>query len=135
MFEIVMIVVGGVFAIVGGVGFWQYLISRRGEPIKVREADLAVASTTQAMALQIAADLRTDLDQLRKDFVAEREARQKLEGRQEGFESQMREQNATIARLRDLLQAFSYAWDDLVENWEALRQRSAPPKKPTANIH
>lgn len=135
MFELVMLIVGGVFAIVGGAGFWQYRISRKEEPIKVQQADLAVASTTQAMALQIAADLRIDLDQLRKDFVAERGELRKLQGRQEGFESQMREQGETITRLRDLLQLFSYAWDDLVSNWDELRLLDTPPKKPTAKLH
>lgn len=128
MFEIVITIVGGIFAVVGGAGFWQYRISRKEAPIKVQQADLAVASTTQAMALQITAELRTDLDRLRTDYT-------RLEGRQEGFETQLREQGETITRLRSLVQAFSYGWDELVANWHTIRQREVPPAKPVGNLH
>lgn len=127
--SIVTIIIA-VLGVLGGGGYWGYRQFSKEAPVKKRDADIAVAEKSQQMAMAIADDLREDYSRLRTDLNAEREERQKLTGRVDSLESQVREQNRTIQRLREAVRLFNAAWDDLAHRWHVVRQSEHPPTRP-----
>lgn len=124
----------GVLSVAGGAGFWGYLQSRKDQPVKQKDADIAAAEKSQQMALAVADDLREDMIRLRADFNAERDARNALSGRFDQLSEHVREQDNTIQRLRRGWHAWAAAWDDMVANWDLLRHRDTPPARPNISI-
>lgn len=131
--SIVAIILGVLTLLTGG-GFWGYRQFSREAPVRKRDADIAVAEKSQQMAMAIADDLREDYGRLRTDLNSEREERQKLTGRVDSLETQIREQNRTIQRLREAVRVFNAAWDDLTHRWQHYRQSEHPPARPNTNI-
>lgn len=123
-------VIVGVLGVVGGTGFWGYWQSRKEQPVKKRDADLAAAEKSQQMALANAEDLREDLVRLRSDWDAEREARIVLSGRVDQLSEHVREQDYTIRRLREGWRIWGEAWDFLTLNWSSIRLLDSPPQRP-----
>jgi uncharacterized coiled-coil protein SlyX len=109
--------------VLGSAGFWGYKQSRKEAPIKKEQADIAAASTTVQMALSVATAAKAHSEGLGKEMG-------ELKGRVDGLERQVREQEHTISSLREVVRAFSSAWDDLTARWETLRQQDQPPPKP-----
>lgn len=114
----------------GGTGFWGYRQFRREAPVHKAEAEVAIAEKSQQMALAIAKRLDGDVETLKTDLATERAAREHLSGRVDEQGRMLREQERTISGLREVVRAFSAAWDDLTTNWEIVRQRPIPPAKP-----
>ena len=133
--EAVLSIILATLGILGSAGFWGYRQSRKEAPIKKRDADLAVAETSQQMALAVAIAAREDNVTLRADLDKERSALQVLSGRVDELSSQVREHNHTISRLREALSTLSNAWDELAANWSTLRLKDEPPPKPTIKTH
>ncbi|MGC0270820.1 hypothetical protein ACPROK_14765 [Glutamicibacter soli] len=131
--SIVAIILGVLTLLTGG-GFWGYRQFSREAPVRKRDADIAVAEKSQQMAMAIADDLREDYGRLRTDLNSEREERQKLAGRVDSLETQIREQNRTIQRLREAVRTFNAAWDDLTHRWQHYRASEHPPARPNINI-
>ena len=133
--DLVLPIILGLLAVLGGTGFWGYKQSRKEAPIKKRDADLAVAETSQQMALAVAIAAREDNITLRADLDKERGALQVLSGRVDELSTQVREHNRTISRLREALSTLSNAWDEMAEQWATLRLSDEPPPKPTVKTH
>ncbi|MGQ3382988.1 hypothetical protein [Glutamicibacter sp. TV12E] len=131
--SIVAIILGVLTLLTGG-GFWGYRQFSREAPVRKRDADIAVAEKSQQMAMAIADDLREDYGRLRTDLNSEREERQKLAGRVDSLETQIREQNRTIQRLREAVRVFNAAWDDLSHRWQHYRTSEHPPARPNITI-
>lgn len=127
--SVVMIIVGAL-GVLGGGGFWGYWQSRKDQPVKKRDADLAAAEKSQQMALAVADDLREDLTRLRTDLNAERDARNTLAGRFDQLEVTVREQNRTITVLREVARTWDAAWQQLTKDWATLRLRDTAPERP-----
>ncbi|MEV7644734.1 MULTISPECIES: hypothetical protein [Actinomycetes] len=132
--ELIVALIVGILTAVGGVGFWQYRIARRKEPVEQKDAAIVAAEKSQQMALANAESLRTDLAQFREDLKVERDARQKLTGRVDSLETHIREQDKTIRTLRDAVRLFTAAWDDLTSRWQHYRQSEHPPPRPNVHI-
>lgn len=128
--ELVVALILGFLTLLGSGGIWTYRQSRKEAPIKQEEADIAAADKTVQMALAVATAAREAQIQLGKDLDKERGERQTLAGRFEALETHVREQDRTISGLREVVRAFSSAWDDLAARWEILRQQENPPPKP-----
>jgi FtsZ-interacting cell division protein ZipA len=128
--QTVVTIVVALLSLLGGAGFWGYMSSRKEAPIKKRDADVAVAHTSQQMALAIAEDLREDVGRIRTELTdtrtelgIEREARQALARRVDAQES-------TIQGLRSAVRAFRDAWANLTANWAVIRLQETPPAEP-----
>lgn len=135
--EVILTIITGVLAIIGGAGFWGYLQSRKEAPISRRAADLAVAEKSQQMSMLVADDLREDYTRLRADLNTERGERIALAGRVDELgnhireqDKMIREQDTTIRTLRDVLRAFSTGWENLIRDWDTIRLSATPPRKP-----
>ena len=128
--EAILAIILAVLGVLGGGGIWTYLQSRKDAPVRKRDADLAVADKSQQMAMAIADDLRQDYARLRLDLDEEKGARQELTGRVDALARQVRDQDRTITSLREVVRAFSSAWDDLAASWHVLRLQDKPPPKP-----
>lgn len=126
----VVAIVVAVFGLLGGVGFWGYLQSRKEAPIKKRDADIAVAHTSQQMALAVADDLRTDVDRIRGDLEHERTQREALGTKVQALQEKVDEQAYTISSLRRIIRIFNDAWASLEANWQLLRLQDTAPRKP-----
>lgn len=120
-------IIGALFVLLGGAGFWGFLQNRKEAPIKKRDADVAAAHVSQQMALAVADDLRTDVGRLREDLNHEREER-KREVRE--LRQTVELQNDTIASLRRAVRAFRDAWAEITANWADIRLRDTPPVAP-----
>lgn len=131
--SIVAIIIA-VLGIAGGGGYWGYKQFKREAPVKKRDADIAVAEKSQQMALAVAEESRKDVERLREDVTYEREERQKLAGRVDSLETQVREANRTIRALREAVRVFNAAWDDLIHRWHHYRQSEHPPARPNITI-
>lgn len=118
-----MPIILGLLTILGGTGFWGYKQSRKDAPIKKQEAEIAAADKTVQMALAVATAAKAHSEGVGKEMG-------ELKGRVDGLERQVREQEHTISGLREVVRAFSSAWDDLTARWETLRQQDKPPPKP-----
>lgn len=130
----IVAIILGVLGLLGGGGFWGYKQFSKEAPVKKRDADIAVAEKSQQMALSVAESAVKDLGRLRKDLESEREERQKLTGRVDSLETQIREQNRTIQRLREAVRTFNAAWDDLAQRWHHYRASEHPPARPNITI-
>lgn len=132
----IVAIILGVLTLVGSVGggYWGHKQIRKEAPVRKRDADIAVAEKSQQMAMAIADDLREDYGRLRTDLNSEREERQKLAGRVDSLETQIREQNRTIQRLREAIRTFNAAWDDLTHRWHHYRASEHPPARPNITI-
>lgn len=116
-------IIVAVIVLAGSGGIWQYKQSRKEAPVKKEQADIAAASTTVQMALSVATAAKAHSEGLGKEMG-------ELKGRVDGLERQVREQEHTISSLREVVRAFSSAWDDLIANWDTVRHRDKPPTKP-----
>ena len=72
--EAVLSIILGTLGVLGSAGFWGYKQSRKEAPIKKRDADLAVAETSQQMALAVAIAAREDNVTLRADLEKDRKS-------------------------------------------------------------
>lgn len=131
----VVAVVVGLIGVLGGAGFWGFLISRKEAPIKKRDADVAVAHTSQQMALALAEDLRTDLGRLRGDVDTERKAREELGAQVAELRDKVGKQDRTIQALRHAVRTFQDAWHHLTANWATIRLLENPPQEPRVSIY
>lgn len=129
----IIAIIVALLGVVGGGGYWGYKQFSKEAPVKKRDADIAVAEKSQQMAMAIADDLREDYTRLRTDLNVEREQIQKLTGRVDSLETQVREQNRTIQALREAIRVFNAAWDDLTHRWQHYRQAEHPPPRPRVN--
>lgn len=116
-----------ILGIVGGVGFWQYRISRNDQPVKKQEADMAVAEKSQQMAMAIA-------DRLDKDYASVREELGEVSKEVKALRAHSEAQDRTIGILRAAVRSFSDAWDDLVQHWDRYRLSEIPPNRPTHSL-
>lgn len=123
-----------ILGIVGGAGFWQYRISRRDAPVRKQEADMAVAEKSQQMAMKIAERLDLDYTSVRGDLGVAETAITALQKELKTLETRTAQQERTIGILRQAVQAFSDAWDDLVQHWDHYRLSDTPPKRPTHSL-
>jgi hypothetical protein len=123
-----------VLSLLGGAGFWGWLTSRKEAPIKKRDADVAVAHTSQQMALAIAEDLRLDVGRLRGDVDAERKARESLGTEVQELRQRVEAQAGTIDRLRRAVRAFQDAWEYITTNWQVVRLQDSPPQQPRIDL-
>lgn len=127
-------IVLAILGIVGGVGFWQYRISRKDAPVRKQEADMAVAEKSQQMAMAIAERLDKDYTQVRADLVELTAQVVELRTRSEDQDRTITAQGHTISILRRAVQAFSDAWDDLILHWERYRLSETPPNRPSHSL-
>lgn len=127
-------IVVALFAALGGSGFWVWLNGRKEAPIKKRDADIAVAHTSQQMALAVADDLRTDVTRLRADLNHERTEREGLGTKLEALQQKVEAQADTISSLRRVVRIFNDAWASLEANWQILRLQETAPSKPYINM-
>lgn len=132
--EILIPVIVAFLGILGGGGLWNYVISRRGAPVVKQEADMAVAEKSQQMAMKIAERLDIDYTSVRVDLKNAQQAIDALDKQVKLLEAHTREQDRTITILRRAVQAFSDAWDDLVQHWEQYRLSSNPPARPNHSL-
>lgn len=123
-----------VLSLLGGAGFWGWMTSRKEAPIKKRDADVAVAHTSQQMALAIAEDLRLDVGRLRGDVDAERKARESLGTEVQELRQRVEAQAGTIDRLRRAVRAFQDAWEYITTNWQIVRLQDNPPQQPRIDL-
>lgn len=123
-----------ILGIVGGVGFWQYRISRKDAPVRKQEADMAVAEKSQQMAMAIAERLDKDYAQVRLELTATQSAVAAQGEEIVALQRLSKEQANTIGTLRQAVQVFSDAWDDLVQNWDRYRQQDAAPNRPSHRL-
>lgn len=123
----IVAIIGALFALLGGAGFWGFLQNRKEAPIKKRDADVAAAHTSQQMALAVADDLRTDVGRLRDDLNAEREERKREVGE---LRQKVEAQADTIQNLRRAVRAFKDAWAEITANWSVVRLQDTPPVAP-----
>lgn len=128
--ELVLPIIGGLFTILGGGGFWTYWQSRKDTPIRKRDADIAAADASVQMALSVATAAREHGNTLQGELDSTRERLSVLTGEVKGLQTHVREQDRTIRGLRSVVQVFSDAWDALVLDWDTLRLRTTPPVKP-----
>lgn len=128
--ELYVSLIVALLGVLGGGGIWTYRQSRKEAPIRVEEAEIAAADKTVQMALAVATAARDAQIQLGKDLDKERTAREMLAGQFKALETHVREQDRTISGLREVVRAFSSAWDDLSVHWDTVRQRDRPPPKP-----
>lgn len=117
----------GILGVVGGVGFWQYRISRKDAPVRKQEADMAVAEKSQQMAMAIA-------ERLDKDYALVRSELTEVKAMVESLQLHSVAQDRTISILRKAVQAFSDAWDDLIQHWERYRLSPTPPDRPNHSL-
>lgn len=123
-----------VLGLASGVGFWQYRISRKDAPVRKTEADMAVAEKSQQMAMAIAERLDKDYAQVRAQ-LSSTQAAVAAQGEQiVALQQLSKQQEATIGTLRQLVQVFSDAWDDLVHNWDRYRQQDVAPNRPSHRL-
>lgn len=127
-------IVIAILGIVGGVGFWQYRISRKDAPVRKQEADMAVAEKSQQMAMAIAERLDIDYQSVRTDLGKAQGAISTLQTQLHDLQVHAIEQDRTISSLRRTVRSFSDAWDDLVHNWARYRLSEAPPQRPTTAL-
>lgn len=132
--DILIPVMVAFLGILGGGGLWNYIISRRGAPVVKQEADMAVAEKSQQMAMVIAERLDKDYTSVRADLTLAQTAIVALGEQVKALEAQTREQDRTIGILRRAVQAFSDAWDDLVQHWDRYRLSDTPPTRPTHSL-
>jgi hypothetical protein len=132
--QTVGIIVAALFAALGGAGFWGYMVSRKEAPIKKRDADIAVAHTSQQMALAVAEDLRLDVGRLRGDLDHERKQREGLGTEVKELRAKIEAQADTIQSLRRAVRAFRDAWANLTANWQILRLQDNPPQQPYIDL-
>lgn len=132
--QTIVTIVVALLSLLGGAGFWGYMTNRKEAPIKKRDADIAVAHTSQQMALAIAEDLRLDVERLRGDVGIERTARESLGGEVRELRARVEEQAGTIQSLRRVVQAFKDAWANLESNWQILRLQDTAPQKPYIDV-
>lgn len=117
-----------ILGIVGGVGFWQYRISRKDAPVRKQEADMAVAEKSQQMAMAIAERLDKDYEYVRAELAATQAAVAAQGEEITALQLLSRQQAGTIGRLRQ-------AWDDLQQHWDKYRQQETPPAHPEHGLH
>lgn len=143
--SIVSIVLTLITVLGGGGGVVAFFRYRNEAPIKQRDADIAVAKTSQEMALASAQahyesstfyqsqvkDLQSNLNE---ESERRENLRETLERRMTRMEEHIREQDQTVTKLTMAVRAFSRAWDDLIENWAMLRERDHPPAKPKYDV-
>lgn len=135
-------IVVAVIALIGGGAFWGYLSKRKELPVLKRDSDIAAAKATQDIMSQIAGELRTEIERLREDLKEEvkkgkenSKNTQQLEERIETLESTMKEQTNTIRTLRTSL-AIWVGWaQNVVTDWNDIRQRIEPPPYPDTEDH
>lgn len=120
----------GVLTVLGGGGIWTYKASRREEPIRQEEAALAVAKTSQDMALEIATNLRQDVKDLQREMKEEKEKTQTLVIQVEALTTKVNTQANEISFLQRGLRIFNQAWDDLIIRWAVIRLKEEPPNRP-----
>lgn len=124
-------VIGSLFVLLGGAGFWGFVQNRKEAPIKKRDADVAAAHVSQQMALAVADDLRTDVGRLRDDLNTEREERRREVGE---LREKVEVQADTIVTLRRAVRAFRDAWGDITANWPEVRLQTTAPREPYINL-
>ena len=132
--QTVVTIVVALLSLLGGAGFWGYMTNRKEAPIKKRDADIAVAHTSQQMALAVAEDLREDVGRLRGDLDHERTQRENLGTEVRELRAKVDEQAGTIQYLRRVVQAFEDAWASLTANWHIVRLQEVAPKQPRVNL-
>lgn len=123
-------IIVAIISIAGSAGFWNYRQSRRAEPVTQRSADLAVAHTSQEMALAVAAAAQAysqEIDRVLGETRAELHA---LTGRFTALETYVREQEKTVRRQAHHLRILSEAWDNMISSWPTLRLGDMAPPKP-----
>jgi hypothetical protein len=132
--QTIVTIVVGLLSLLGGAGFWGYMTNRKEAPIKKRDADIAVAHTSQQMALAIAEDLRLDVGRVRTELDAERTERENLGNEVRELRGIVESQAGTIQSLRRVVQAFKDAWANLESNWQILRLQETAPQKPYIDL-
>lgn len=129
--DIVLPLILGVLGVLGGTGYWGYRQSRREAPVRQKDADLAAAERSQQMALAVSDDLREDVARLRAELVTERAERKEVYAE---LSEQLHLQNQRLDTVRDAFRQLSRWVDDILDNWEIMRQNVDAPRKPPIRI-
>lgn len=133
-----------VTALIGPAGLIAAVIAwrarKREEPVRQRDADIAVAHTLQGMGVSIAEGLRTDITRMQADIAALQDevGKAKDEARAAREEagaarSQLREawESETVVRREN---SILWAWiSDIIDHWGTRRRSERPPTAPTVN--
>ncbi|MDJ0321817.1 hypothetical protein [Pseudarthrobacter sp. PS3-L1] len=128
----IVAIIVAIFGVVGGGGFWTYRQSRKDAPVRQRDADIAAASTSQQMALVIAAELRLDVDRIRSDLKASDARGDKLEVRGDGLEIRIEDLEKKVRRQSRMITAWEHFYADLTGRWHIHRQAESAPNGPQA---
>lgn len=129
--DIVLPLILGILGVLGGTGFWGYRQSRKEAPVRQKDADIAAAERSQQMALAVSDDLREDVARLRAELVAERAERKQVYAE---LSEQLHLQNQRLDTVRDAFRQLSRWVDDILDNWEIMRQNVDAPRKPPIRI-
>lgn len=133
-----------VTALIGPAGLIAAVIAwrarRKEEPVRQRDADIAVAHTLQGMGVSIAEGLRADITRMQGDISrmqtevqeAKTDARTARDdaraARDEAREA--RESEGLVRRENSIL----WAWiSDIIDHWGARRRSERPPSAPTVD--
>lgn len=141
---IIITIIGGIVTIISAPSIWGFIKSRKDEPLRHKESERAEEHQDEQMALSYAKDAREDarqarehakwiatrLEQVTTEVINERDHRRQLGDRVCKQEAHTRQQDQKIGQLERVIQVFSDAWDDLIENWSIYRQRDEPPPRP-----
>lgn len=135
--------------ILGPSGVIALLIAWRGrqreEPIKQRDADVAVAHTLQGMGVSIAEGLRTDITRMQGDITtlqaqvrdAKKDAQEaRADAREAREEAREAREDAREAREKEAVTRHenSTLWEwvyDMIDHWSARRLLEVAPPAPT----
>ena len=104
---------------IGSVGLWNYLAARKKAPIDKAQAINAMSAESQGMALDLAKQLRLELDQMREQYAKDR-----ADDR---------------AEFRTALRQVANTWTEwyqtvITDQWDEVRGSRFPPDPPTTVI-
>lgn len=123
---VLTLVLGG--PAIGALVTW--LLGRHKPKIEKKDAELATAEKTQGMSLALATRLEGEISRISGELKTVREDLKTETGEREKLAEKVRIQSGTIFSLRVYISRVADWWAHLVENWDELRLRPAPPALP-----
>lgn len=129
---------GGVLAVLLGStglgGVVTAYVAWKKQPVERRDADLAVAEASQGMSLELARELRDELDRMGSRIdILETKLDQETK-RREQLETEVREQRDLNYRLQVVIARVQDAIEYVTNHWARIRQDEEPPRFPSLKI-
>lgn len=130
---------GGVLAVLLGStglgGAITALMAWKKAPVEKRDADLAAAETSQGMSLELAQELRAEIERLRGEIGDLRTELRAETAQRRDLGDKVREQDTVIFSLRVYVSRVTDFWETrIVADWERVRTLPEPPSFPKHNF-